>query len=144
MGCAFCAIARGEAPAQVVYEDEKTMAFMDINPATPGHTLVIPKAHVRNIYGLDDDTAAAIMSTVLRVARGIREAMQPDGLNLMQANERAAFQSVFHFHFHLVPRWSGDGLRLPWRPKSGDPLAVAEAASRIRRALAAGEGEELG
>jgi len=142
MECIFCAIARGEASALVVYQDEETMAFMDINPATPGHTLVIPRAHVRNIYELDDHTAAAIMNTVLRVARGIREAMEPDGLNLMQANERAAFQSVFHFHFHLVPRWTGDGLRPPWRPKPGEPLAIADAAERIRRALAAeGSGE---
>jgi histidine triad (HIT) family protein len=142
MQCTFCAIARGEAPAQVVYEDDDTIAFMDINPATPGHTLVIPRAHVRNIYGLDEGTAAAIMSTVLRIARGLRDAMQPDGLNVMQANERAAFQSVFHFHFHLVPRWIGDGLRLPWRPKPGDPLAIAEDAARIREALAAARTEE--
>jgi len=135
MGCIFCAIAKGEAPAEVVYEDQATMAFLDINPATPGHTLVIPKMHVRNIYDLNDETAAAVMRTATRVARGLRNALRPDGMNLMQANERAGFQSVFHFHFHLVPRWVGDGLRLPWKPEQGDAQAMAEVASRIRKVL---------
>ncbi len=135
MGCIFCAIAKGEAPAEVVYEDLATLAFLDINPATLGHTLVIPKVHVRNIYDLNDEIAAAVMRTATRVARGLRNALRPDGMNLVQANERAGFQSVFHFHFHLVPRWVGDGLRLPWRPKPGDPQAIAEAASRIRKVL---------
>ena len=135
MECIFCAIAKGEAPAEVVYEDQATLAFLDINPATPGHTLVIPKVHVRNIYDLSDETAAAVMRTATLVARGLRSALRPDGMNLMQANERAGFQSVFHFHFHLVPRWVGDGLRLPWKPEPGDPQAIAEAASRIRKVL---------
>jgi len=74
MECIFCAIAKGEAPAEVIYEDQATMAFLDINPATPGHTLVIPKVHVRNIYDLDDETAAAVMRTATRVARGLRNA----------------------------------------------------------------------
>ncbi len=135
MECVFCAIVRGDAPAEVVYEDEETLAFVDINPATPGHTLVIPKMHVRNIYGLNDETAAAVMRTAIRVARGIRDALHPDGMNLLQANERAGFQSVFHFHFHVVPRWIGDGLRLPWRPKPGDPEAIAQVAARMREVL---------
>ena len=135
MECIFCAIAKGEASAEIVYEDQATMAFLDINPATSGHTLVIPKMHVRSIYDLDDETAAAVMSTAIRVARGIRNALQPDGMNLLQSNERAGFQSVFHFHFHLVPRWVGDGLRLPWKPEPGDAQVTAEAASRIRKAL---------
>ena len=135
MECIFCAIAKGEAPAEVVYEDQATLAFLDINPATPGHTLVIPKVHVRNIYDLNDEIAAAVMRTATRVARGLRNALRPDGMNLMQANERAGFQSVFHFHFHLVPRWVGDGLRLPWKPEPGDAQIMAEAASRIREVL---------
>ena len=135
MGCVFCAIARGEAPAEIVYEDEQTLAFLDANPATPGHTLVIPRKHVRNIYDLDDETAGAVMRTAIHVARGIRDALHPEGLNLLQANERAGFQSVFHFHFHLVPRWVGDGLRRPWLPQPGDPQAMAEVAARIREVL---------
>ena len=135
MGCIFCAIAKGEAPAEIVYEDQATLAFLDINPATLGHTLVIPKVHVRNIFDLDDETAAAAMRTATRVARGLRTALRPDGMNLMQANERAGFQSVFHFHFHLVPRWVGDGLRLPWKPQPGDSQAISETASRIRKVL---------
>ena len=135
MECVFCAIERGEAPAEVIYEDEDTLAFLDINPATPGHTLLIPRAHIRNIYSLDENTAAAIMRAAVRVASGIRDALQPDGMTLMQANEQAGFQSVFHFHFHLIPRRIGDGLRLPWRPKPGDPQAIAEVARRLRTTL---------
>ena len=112
------------------------MAFMDINPATPGHVLVIPKAHVRNIYTLDEQTGAAVMRTVIKLARLLCKALEPDGMNLIQANERAGFQTVFHFHFHLIPRWVDDGLRLPWKPQPGDPRAIADTAALIRTALA--------
>ncbi|MBC8447253.1 MAG: HIT family protein [Chloroflexi bacterium] len=132
MDCVFCAIVEGKAPAVVVYEDETTVAFMDINPANPGHTLVIPKQHVRDIFAIDEETAVAVMRATVRVARAIEVALQPDGINLIQANRRAAFQSVFHSHMHIIPRWWGDDIVLPWQPTPGDPAAIQSAAARIR------------
>ena len=130
--CVFCAIVEGRAPAEVVYEDEATMAFMDINPATSGHLLVIPRQHIRDIFEIDEDRAAAVMRSAVRVARALSAAVQPDGLNLVQASGRAAFQSVFHFHLHVIPRWWDDGLRQPWRPIPGDAAAIQATALRIR------------
>jgi len=130
--CVFCAIVEGRAPAEVVYQDDATMAFMDINPATTGHVLVIPRRHIRDLLEIDEDSAAAVMRSVVRVARAMREAVQPDGLNLVQASGRAAFQSVFHFHMHVIPRWRDDGLKPPWRSIPGDTGAIRATASRIR------------
>ncbi len=132
MDCIFCAIIEGKAEAEIVYEDEATVAFMDINPANPGHTLVVPRQHVRDVFDIDEETAAAVMRAAVRVARAIKAALQPDGVNLMQASGPAAFQSVFHFHFHVVPRWWDDSLKLPWRPTPGAPSVIQAAASRIR------------
>jgi len=131
----FCAIVNGKAPAEIIYEDEATLAFMDIHPASRGHALVIPKGHFQDIFEIDDEAAAAVMRTTARVARAIRAALEPDGLNLIQTNGRAAFQSVFHFHIHVVPRWFGDGIMPPWRPRPGDQKAIREAAERIRNRL---------
>jgi histidine triad (HIT) family protein len=134
--CVFCAIIEGRAPAEVVFENEETLAFMDINPANPGHTLVIPKRHVRNVYELDEETAAAVMKVTVGVARAIKRALQPDGMNLVQSNERAGGQEIFHFHIHIVPRWYGDGLRLARPPEVRRTMAIKEAAARIRREMA--------
>ncbi len=134
-GCIFCAIVRGEAPGEVVYEDEETLAFMDIHPATRGHTLVIPKEHYRDIYEIEEDAALAVMRSALRVARAIKEALKPDGLNLLQANEPGGYQSVFHFHLHIVPRWKDDGLAPPWRARPGDESEMLAAANLIRGRL---------
>lgn len=136
MDCVFCRIVRGEAPANVVYEDEKALAFMDINPATPGHTLLIPKQHFRNVFDLDEEVAAHLMKVAVRLAPVIKEAMGADGLNILNANERAAFQSVFHFHLHLIPRWFDDDIKPLWVSRPGDPAQIRAAASRIRQALA--------
>jgi len=136
MDCVFCAIAEGKTPAEVVFEDGETLAFMDINPANPGHTLVIPKQHIRDIYELDEQTAAAVMRTTVHVARAIRKALQPDGMNLVQSNERAGGQVIFHFHMHIIPRWHGDGLRLARPPEVRRTMPLKEAAARIRREMA--------
>jgi len=130
--CIFCDIVEGQAPADVVFEDKETLAFMDINPANPGHTLVIPKLHVRDIYGLDEEAAAAVMKTTVRVAKAIKRTLQPDGMNLVQSNERAGGQDVFHFHIHVIPRWYGDGLRLARPPEVRKTMPIKEAAARIR------------
>ncbi len=136
MECIFCDIVEGRAPAEVVFEDGETLAFMDINPANPGHTLVIPKRDVRDIYELAGETAAAVMKTTVRVARAIKKALQPDGMNLVQSNERAASQEIFHFHIHVIPRWYDDGLRLARPPEVRRTKPIAEAAAKIRRGVA--------
>lgn len=135
--CVFCRIVRREAPAEIVYEDEKTMAFMDINPVTPGHTLLIPKAHFRNIFDLDEEVASHLMKVAVKIAPILREAMEADGLNILNANEPAAFQSVFHFHLHLVPRTFGDGIMPPWVQKPGNPAHIRAVAERIRKVMEA-------
>jgi histidine triad (HIT) family protein len=132
MTCIFCAIVAGDAPAEIVHRDDHTLAFMDINPATRGHLLVIPLEHAADIWELDEQQAQAVMSTSQLLARRIRDVLQPDGLNLVQANGAAAFQTVFHSHMHLVPRWSDDGLRLPWVPRPGDPDGIRETAAVLR------------
>jgi len=141
-GCIFCAIVEGQAPAEVVFEDEETLAFMDINPANPGHTLVIPKGHIQDIYGMDEETAAAVMRAAVRVARAIKRALQPDGMNLVQSNERAGGQDIFHFHIHVIPRWYGDGLRLARPPEVRRTAPIKEAAARISREVSKECGEE--
>ncbi|HID87924.1 MAG TPA: HIT family protein [Anaerolineae bacterium] len=135
MDCIFCAIVEGRAPAHVVFEDEETLAFMDIHPANPGHTLIVPKKHVPNVYELDDGTAAAVMRTAVRVARAVREALQPDGLNLLQSNGRAGGQAIFHLHMHVIPRWYGDGLHLARPPVGREQQTIEEVAARIREQL---------
>ena len=136
MDCIFCAIGQGRAPAEIIFEDEETLAFMDINPASPGHALVIPKRHARNIYDLDEETAAAVMKATARVARAIKRALQPDGMNLVQSNEQAGGQDIFHFHMHIIPRWYGDGLRLARPPVVRRTMPIGEAATKIRREVA--------
>ncbi|RKU38148.1 HIT family protein [Candidatus Poribacteria bacterium] len=134
MDCIFCAIVAGKIPAAKVYEDEHVLAFMDIAPANPGHTLVIPKQHYRNIFDMPPEIGGKIMEVAIRLAAAIRKALNPDGLNLFQSNEPAAFQTVFHFHLHLIPRWAADPLRLPWHPSEGDLEAIGNIAAKIQAA----------
>jgi histidine triad (HIT) family protein len=135
-GCIFCAIIGGQAPAEVLFEDEETLVFMDINPANPGHTLVIPKRHVQDIYGMDEEMAAAVMRATVQVAKAIKRALQPDGINLVQSNERAGGQEIFHFHVHVIPRWYGDGLHLARPPEVRRTMSTKEAAAKISREMA--------
>jgi histidine triad (HIT) family protein len=133
--CVFCAIVAGRAPAIEVYEDEHTMAFMDINPATRGHVLVIPKRHARDLLDVSEEDLQHVMRTVQCMARAVDQALQPDGVNLIQANRIAAFQSVYHFHVHVIPRWLGDGIAPPWRHAPGDPEVLRELSAKIKAAL---------
>ena len=133
-GCIFCQIAQGESPASKVYEDEHTLAFMDLQQATEGHVLVIPKRHVENLYELDEETTAQLFQSVVRVARAMRDSLRPSGLNLWQANGRAAGQSVFHAHVHILPRREGDGLHIAVRERAGraSRTDLDDLAARIR------------
>jgi histidine triad (HIT) family protein len=105
--CIFCRIAAGEADATVIYRDDHSVAFADIAPLEKGHTLVIPKLHVKNIYSLEGETASRVFETTIKVARALKSVLKCDGMTVMQANEPAGGQEVLHFHFHVVPRWSG-------------------------------------
>lgn len=130
--CIFCQIAAGEIPAQIIEEDERTLAFMDINPATRGHALAIPRRHARNLLEIEPDELAAVAATAQRVAARMPDRLGADGVNLLNACGRAAWQTVFHFHIHVIPRYGGDPLRLPWTPAEGDPEEIRAAADALR------------
>jgi histidine triad (HIT) family protein len=136
MDCVFCKIRDGQIPSTRVFEDERTIAFMDINPLNEGHCLVIPRAHAATIFEADEADLRAAIVTAQRVAQAIRTALRPDGLNLLQANGAAAFQSVPHVHFHLVPRFTGDGKGFDWPLVRGDRERIQAAAEKVRGALA--------
>jgi histidine triad (HIT) family protein len=133
--CIFCKIVTGTIPCFKLYEDAKTLAFMDINPANPGHALVIPKAHARNLFESDDADLAAAVSTARKVAAAIEKTVKPAGLNLIQANGPGAAQSVFHLHLHLLPRRAGDELKINWGLKPGNKDEIAALAEKIRANL---------
>ena len=130
----FAKILRGELPCYKVYEDDKTFAFLDIMPRAPGHTLVLPKAPSRNLLDADPETLSALIVRVQRIARAVKEAFDCDGVTIRQFNEPAGGQTVFHLHFHILPRWED----LPLKPHGGDPEkpeVLAEQAAKIRRAI---------
>jgi histidine triad (HIT) family protein len=133
--CVFCRIVARQIPATVVHEDDQTLAFMDLGQVNPGHVLVAVKKHAENLYALDDAQAGAVLRAAARVARAIRDAFQPEGLSVYQANGSAAGQTVLHYHVHLVPRHAGDGMALSW-PVKNPPREKLEAyAARIRQSL---------
>jgi histidine triad (HIT) family protein len=129
--CIFCSIVAGELPAQIIDEDERTIAFMDIAPATRGHALVIPRAHAADLLSVSSEDLAAVALASQRLAGRMRERLAADGINLLNACGAAAWQTVFHFHVHVIPRYSGDPLRLPWVPGPGDPDEIAAAAQEL-------------
>jgi histidine triad (HIT) family protein len=129
--CLFCKIVAGELPATIVGEDERTIAFMDINPATRGHALVVPRAHARDIYAIDPADLQAVALAAQRLATRARDKLGADGVNLLNSNGPAAWQTVFHFHVHVIPRYEGDPLRLPWVPRSGDMDEIKAAAAQL-------------
>jgi len=133
--CVFCKIVAKQIPATVVHEDEATLAFMDIGQVNPGHVLVACKAHVENVYGLEDAQAAAVFRSAARVARAIRAAFNPPGLSLYQANGKPAGQTVFHFHLHVLPRHEADGMQLTWPVKNPPREKLQEYAAQIRAQL---------
>jgi histidine triad (HIT) family protein len=130
--CLFCKIVAGEIPSQRVDEDERTVAFMDINPATRGHALVIPRRHVANLLEIEADDLEATVAAAQRLARAVSERLGADGVNLINSCGPAAWQTVFHFHVHVIPRYEGDPLKLPWTPSPGDPDEIAAAADQLR------------
>jgi len=129
--CLFCKIVTAEIPATIVAQDERTIAFMDINPATRGHALVIPRAHARDLHEIDAKDLEAVSAAAQRVAARAREKLGADGVNLVNSCGAAAWQTVFHFHMHVIPRYAGDPLKLPWVPAPGDPDDIAAAGAQL-------------
>ncbi len=129
--CIFCKIVAGELPATIVDEDERTISFMDIAPATRGHALVIPREHSPDLLGIEADDLTAVSLAAKRLAGLVKERLGADGVNLLNACGAVAFQTVFHFHVHVIPRYEGDAMRLPWVPAPGDPDEIAAAAQEL-------------
>ncbi len=138
----FAQILRGEIPAHKVYEDDSTIAILDVMPQSDGHTLIIPKAEAENLFDLEPAMAEAVMRAGQRVALAVRKAFQPVGITLMQFNGAEAGQTVFHFHLHVIPRYAGHPLRAHGRSVA-DPVVLAEYATRLRVALETGPKESL-
>lgn len=134
MSCLFCSIARKEIPSHIVYEDDETLAFLDIHPVNPGHTLVIPKKHAADVFEADTETWVAIMKTVQKVAHGLNAALSPDGINIHVNNRSAAGQVIFHSHIHVIPRSHNDGHE-HWKGKSYTPEEATAMQAAIAQAL---------
>jgi histidine triad (HIT) family protein len=130
--CIFCKIVAGELPSETVQEDQHTVAFMDINPWTRGHALVIPRKHSPNIYEVGDEDLRHTAIAAKQLAVRVKERLRCDGVNLLNASEPAAWQSVFHFHMHVIPRYDDDPLELPVRPRQAEPDELAAVAAEIR------------
>jgi len=135
MDCLFCKIVAGELPCHKIWEDERSLAFLDIFPGCEGHALVIPKCHAVDFFDLEKEDRDAVMDTARRVAEVLVRETGAQGLNLHQSNGEAAGQVIFHFHLHLLPRREKDGLQTPWKPAEGQGEALAELAARLSAAL---------
>jgi histidine triad (HIT) family protein len=132
--CIFCKIVSGELPSTRVDEDERTVAFMDVNPATRGHVLVVPREHTTDLLSIGDEDLAACTAMARRIAGRQRERLHADGVNLLNSCGAAGWQTVFHFHVHVIPRYDDDPLRLPWTPAPGDGDEIAAAARELQSA----------
>lgn len=130
--CIFCKIVAGQLSATIVDEDDHTIAFMDINPATRGHALVVPRLHTADLLSIEPRELAAVASAAQRLAARAKEHLNADGINVINSCGAAAWQTVFHFHLHVIPRYQGDPMRLPWLPVPGDPTQIAAAAAAIK------------
>lgn len=118
--CIFCKLANGVFPTSSIYEDEDFRVILDKNPASYGHALVLPKQHFDNVYSMDEENAGKVYKVAARVARAMKEKLACDGVNILQNNEEAAGQTVFHFHMHVIPRYKGDGVNIGWNPKEAE------------------------
>jgi histidine triad (HIT) family protein len=130
--CLFCKIVAGEIPATIVAQDERTVSFMDINPATRGHALVVPRTHARDLLAIDPEDLAAVARAGQRLACTAKDALGADGINLINSCGARAWQTVFHFHLHVIPRYEDDPLRLPWIPGPGDMDAIRATGEQLK------------
>ena len=130
--CLFCGIIDGSVPSQIIDSDERTVAFMDIAPATPGHALVVPREHSADLMEVGEEDLIATVLAAQRLSRRMKDVLETDGIDLINACGAAAWQTVFHFHIHVVPRYEDDPLKLPWIPEPGNPDEIARIAQRLR------------
>jgi len=130
--CLFCGIVSGSIPSETIDSDERTVAFMDINPATAGHALVVPREHSADLLEIGPEALSATTLAAQRLAKRMKEVLGADGINLINACGAAAWQTVFHFHIHVVPRYEDDPLKLPWIPEPGDSDEIAAMAAKLR------------
>jgi histidine triad (HIT) family protein len=130
--CLFCKIVAGEIPSTIVDSDERTVAFMDINPGTRGHALVVPRNHSRDLLEIDPEDLAAVAVAGQRLAGRAKEALGADGVNLLNSCGEVAWQTVFHFHLHVIPRYADDTVRLPWIPAPGDLDDIQAAGEQLK------------
>jgi len=135
MDCVFCRIRDGQIPSMKIFEDGRTLTIMDINPLNSGHCLVVTKAHAPSLFEAEVEDLQAAIAAAKKVALAIQQVLKPDGLNLLQANGPAAFQSVPHFHMHLIPRWNGDGKGFDWTPTPGNRDQIMKVGERLRGLL---------
>ncbi len=133
--CIFCRIVAGQIPCFKLYEDADTLAFMDINPGNDGHALVIAKAHHPDLYAMPPALLGAVAATAQRVAKAVKKALGPDGINMVQANGKGAEQSVFHFHLHILPRRIGDDLKMNWGHRAGDMARIKAIHEKVKAAI---------
>ncbi len=129
--CLFCKIVAGDIPATKVHEDDRTIAFMDISPATRGHLLCIPREHAANVHEISEDDLCAVARTARHMAERLVERLGADGVNVIQNTGPAAWQTVFHFHVHVIPRYADDPLKLPWVPGPGDMDEIRAAGEEL-------------
>ncbi len=132
MGCLFCSIVAGSIPATIVYRDDDVVAFMDINPATPGHCLVVPTRHAEDLLAITPGDLAACTAVAQVLARRAVDELEAVGVNLINSCRAGAWQTVFHFHIHVIPRYEQDGMVLPWTPEPGDAAVIALTAASLR------------
>jgi histidine triad (HIT) family protein len=130
--CLFCKIVAGEIPSTIVDSDDRTVAFMDINPGTRGHALVVPRNHSHDLLDIDPEDLAAVAVAAQRLAGRAKDALGAEGVNLLNCCGEVAWQTVFHFHMHVIPRYTGDGVRLPWIPTPGDMDDIQAAGRQIK------------
>ncbi|SEW38609.1 HIT family protein [[Clostridium] fimetarium] len=112
--CIFCRLANGDIPTNALYEDDIVKAIFDLSPASMGHIIILPKEHFDNLYSIDEETAAHVFKVATRLAKAIKEALNCDGMNILQNNGEIAGQTVFHFHMHIIPRYLGDNVKFSW------------------------------
>lgn len=129
--CIFCRIASGEIPSSVIYEDEDFKVIMDIAPAAKGHAIILTKKHFANLFELEEDVAGKVLSVAKKVAAAMKEELCCDGINLLQNNGEAAGQTVFHLHFHLIPRYKDDDVHIKWKPGRYEDGEAADIAAKI-------------
>ena len=129
--CVFCKILKGELPSTMIAEEERAVAFLDVNPATPGHLLVVPRTHSQDVFDIPPEDLTACTLLAKRMAQLVRDRLGAEGVNLLQSSGRAAWQTVFHLHVHVIPRYADDPLVLPWRPTPGDPAQLSIVAAKL-------------